>query len=92
MSRVQKSSVLQLAWYRLRLLCCIGPMQASAEGLMSNRVNKWQETGIPLPKHIIVNREGLPEGSDPAGFEESEDYVALGGARFPELHQPVNSA
>ena len=36
-----------------------------------------------MPKHIIINREGLPEGTDPPGFEESEDYVALGGEKQP---------
>ncbi len=59
--------------------------------MMLNRVDKRQETGIPLPKHIIVNREGLPEGTDPPGFEESEDSVTLGGAHLfmlPSLDEP----
>ena len=40
-----------------------------------------QESGIPVPKHIIVSRAGLAPGADPPGFEETEDYVAIGGAR-----------
>ena len=40
-----------------------------------------QESGIPVPHHICVNREGLPEGGDPPGFIETEDYVELDGAR-----------
>ena len=39
-----------------------------------------QESGIPVPKHIVVSREGVPEGEDPSGFEESEDYVSMNGA------------
>ena len=38
-----------------------------------------QESGIPVPHHICVNRDGLPEGQDPEGFIETEDYVELDG-------------
>ena len=38
-----------------------------------------QESGIPVPHHIKVNREGLGEGEDPPGFIETEDYVELDG-------------
>ena len=39
-----------------------------------------QESGIPVPKHIIVSRERVPEGEDPPGFEDTEDYVSMNGA------------
>ena len=40
-----------------------------------------QESGIPVPHHIVVDRDGLPEGEvDPPGFIETEDYVEMGGA------------
>lgn len=36
-----------------------------------------QESGIPVPNHIVVSRN---EGNeDPPGFEETEDYVAMNG-------------
>jgi hypothetical protein len=38
-----------------------------------------------MPHHICVNREGLPEGADPEGFAETEDYVELNGERPPVL-------
>lgn len=38
-----------------------------------------QESGIPVPHHIIVDRDGLAEGQDPEGFGETEDYVELHG-------------
>ena len=41
-----------------------------------------QANGIPVPHHIIVNRENLPEGQeDPEGFIETEDYVEMNGER-----------
>ena len=43
-------------------------------------VSELQESGIPVPKHIIVSREGVPDGEDPPGFAETEDYVAMNGA------------
>ena len=46
-----------------------------------------QESGIPVPHHIAVNRDGLEPGQDPPGFIETEDYVELGGgAGFAEAH------
>jgi hypothetical protein len=36
-----------------------------------------QDSGIPVPNHIIVNRD--EGGRDPPGFEETEDYVSLNG-------------
>ena len=42
-------------------------------------VMRAQESGIPMPHHICVNREGLPEGADPEGFVETEDYVEVDG-------------
>ena len=39
-----------------------------------------QASGIPVPHHIVVRRENLPEGQqDPEGFIETEDYVELNG-------------
>lgn len=39
-----------------------------------------QKSGIPVPLHIIVDRDNLPEGqADPTGFVETEDYVELNG-------------
>jgi hypothetical protein len=29
-----------------------------------------RDNGIPLPTHIIVDRDGLPDGEDPPGFVE----------------------
>jgi len=43
-------------------------------------VHGAQESGIPVPHHIAVNRDGLEPGQDPPGFIETEDYVELGGA------------
>lgn len=45
-----------------------------------------QASGIPVPNHIIVNREKLPAGQeDPEGFIETEDYVELNGETFELL-------
>ena len=38
-----------------------------------------QENHIPVPNHIIIARENLPEGTDPEGFIETEDFVELNG-------------
>ena len=43
-----------------------------------------QESGIPMPHHIAVNRDGLEPGQDPPGFVETEDYVELNGERLPD--------
>ena len=33
---------------------------------------------MPVPRHIVVSREGLPPGvADPPGFVETEDYVEM---------------
>ena len=45
-----------------------------------------QESGIPVPTHIIVDREGLPAGQqDPEGFKEDEDFVELGGIQVSRV-------
>ena len=37
-----------------------------------------KQAGVPVPRHIIVSRDGLPEGvDDPPGFIE----VCVGGGR-----------
>ena len=42
-----------------------------------------------MPHHICVNRDGLPEGQDPEGFIETEDYVEVDGEHFsPSLCFP----
>ena len=39
-----------------------------------------QNSGIPVPVHIVVDRDRLPEDQDdPEGFVETEDYVELNG-------------
>ncbi|KAG2442512.1 hypothetical protein HXX76_002598 [Chlamydomonas incerta] len=51
------------------------------------------EKNIPVPTHIIVEREGLPEGvTDPPGFVEDEDYVELNGQRIykPFVEKPIS--
>jgi inositol hexakisphosphate/diphosphoinositol-pentakisphosphate kinase len=51
------------------------------------------ESGIPVPQHIIVDRENLPEGqTDPPGFVETEDYVELNGVRIckPFVEKPAS--
>lgn len=51
-----------------------------------------QESNIPVPHHIIVDREGLPAGSDPPGFVEHEDWVELNGTRItkPFVEKPAS--
>ena len=46
---------------------------------------KLMESGIPCPKHIIVDRDHLPAGESPAGFLETDDSVELNGVT---LHKP----
>ena len=39
-----------------------------------------QKSGIPVPLHIIVDRDSLAgDQKDPEGFIETEDYVELNG-------------
>ena len=57
--------------------------RCSAATLLSIRAQQLlhhsalQDSGIPVPNHIIVNRD--ESGRDPPGFEETEDYVSLKG-------------
>ena len=45
-----------------------------------------QSSGIPVPHHIVVDRDRLPEDQDdPEGFIETEDYVELNGGFFRKL-------
>jgi hypothetical protein len=37
---------------------------------------RLQEVGIPVPRHIVVNR-AAPDFADPPGFAETEDYVEV---------------
>lgn len=51
------------------------------------------EAGIPVPHHIIVDRDGLPEGMlDPEGFKEAEDFVELNDVRInkPFVEKPAS--
>ncbi len=43
-----------------------------------------QESGIPVPHHICVNRDNLPPDTDPPGFIETEDYVEQDGEHDPK--------
>jgi len=54
---------------------------------------RLQAAGITVPTHVIINREGLPPGADPPGFEETEDFVAMGGTRIykPFVEKPSNA-
>lgn len=49
--------------------------------------------GIPVPTHVIIDRDGLAPGEDPPGFVETEDYVEVGGARIakPFVEKPANA-
>eukprot|EP00996_Jenningsia_fusiforme_P006434 NODE_77_length_3467_cov_41.352838_g69_i0.p1 GENE.NODE_77_length_3467_cov_41.352838_g69_i0~~NODE_77_length_3467_cov_41.352838_g69_i0.p1 ORF type:complete len:1052 (+),score=181.10 NODE_77_length_3467_cov_41.352838_g69_i0:103-3258(+) len=51
-----------------------------------------REAGIPVPKHIIVSRDGLAPGEDPPGFVEGEEFVELDGVRInkPFVEKPVS--
>ena len=52
-----------------------------------------QENSIPVPTHITVSREGLPEGvTDPPGFAEDPDWVQMGSTRIakPFVEKPVS--
>ncbi|KAG1662671.1 hypothetical protein FOA52_014597 [Chlamydomonas sp. UWO 241] len=50
------------------------------------------EHKIPVPKHIIVERDGLLEGADPEGFLEDPDYVEMDGVRIskPFVEKPAD--
>ena len=52
-----------------------------------------QENSIPVPNHITVSRDDLPEGtSDPLGFHEDGDWVEMAGTRIhkPFVEKPVS--
>ncbi|KAK9821974.1 hypothetical protein WJX81_008214 [Elliptochloris bilobata] len=53
---------------------------------------KLQESGIPVPHHIAVNRDDLGPGQDPPGFVETEDYVELDGVQIkkPFVEKPAS--
>ncbi|KAL6771291.1 VIP1 [Auxenochlorella protothecoides x Auxenochlorella symbiontica] len=53
---------------------------------------KLVESGIPVPRHIIVDRDHLESGQDPEGFVETEDYVELKGERIckPFVEKPAS--
>ena len=67
-----------------------------AQDILLDRRRVYQrliEAGIPVPKHIIIDRDGLPEGrEDPDGFVEGEDFVELDGARInkPFVEKPAS--
>lgn len=49
--------------------------------------------GIGVPTHIVINRDGLPLGTDPPGFVETEDWVELDGRRIekPFVEKPADA-
>uniref|UniRef100_A0A7S4GK18 Inositol hexakisphosphate and diphosphoinositol-pentakisphosphate kinase n=1 Tax=Eutreptiella gymnastica TaxID=73025 RepID=A0A7S4GK18_9EUGL len=51
------------------------------------------ENGVQVPKHIIVNREGLKESQDPEGFIEREGEVELNGVKIakPFVEKPADA-
>ncbi|KDD77059.1 hypothetical protein H632_c30p4, partial [Helicosporidium sp. ATCC 50920] len=53
---------------------------------------RLMESGIPVPPHIVVDRDGLAPGEDPPGFVEGEDYVEVDGQRIekPFVEKPVS--
>jgi hypothetical protein len=36
-----------------------------------------EENNIPLPTHIVVNRDGLEPGQDPEGFIEEVSIIPI---------------
>ncbi|KAK9823756.1 hypothetical protein WJX72_005206 [[Myrmecia] bisecta] len=54
---------------------------------------KLAESGIPVPLHIVIDRDNLPEGQpDPPGFVETEDYVEMNGVKVnkPFVEKPAS--
>ncbi|KAL3145933.1 hypothetical protein ABBQ38_015296 [Trebouxia sp. C0009 RCD-2024] len=52
-----------------------------------------QKSGIPVPLHIIVDRDSLAKDEkDPPGFIETEDFVELNGVQVkkPFVEKPVD--
>ena len=49
--------------------------------------------GIPVPTHVVIDRDGLAAGADPDGFVETEDYVEVRGTRIhkPFVEKPANA-
>ena len=54
---------------------------------------RLQAAGITVPTHVVIDREGLPAGTDPPGFEETEDFIEVGGTRIykPFVEKPSNA-
>ncbi|KAK9865899.1 hypothetical protein WJX84_000442 [Apatococcus fuscideae] len=53
---------------------------------------KLMESGIPVPTHIIIDRDGLAENENPEGFIETEDYVEFQGVKIkkPFVEKPAD--
>ncbi|GIL60527.1 hypothetical protein Vafri_15073, partial [Volvox africanus] len=51
-----------------------------------------QDSSIPVPKHIVVSREGLEPGASPGEFMEADEYVELNGERIykPFVEKPAS--
>jgi hypothetical protein len=52
-----------------------------------------KDASIPVPPHIVVSRDSLPDGAaDPPGFIEEEDYVEMDGVRIekPFVEKPIS--
>ena len=67
-----------------------------AQDILLDRRRVYQrltEAGIPVPHHIVVDRDRLGEGqTDPEGFVEGEDFVELNGVRInkPFVEKPAS--
>jgi hypothetical protein len=59
----------------MTMLSCNAAVDCCAQQVLHQSI--LQDSGIPVPNHIIVNRD--EGGRDPPGFEETEDYVSLHG-------------
>ena len=51
----------------------------AAASCVHNMPCALQESGIPVPTHIIIDRDGLAPNENPEGFVETEDYVEFQG-------------
>ena len=59
---------------------------------MHNMPCALQESGIPVPTHIIIDRDGLAPNENPEGFVETEDYVEFRGELLLQCSPPTNGS
>lgn len=75
------------AYVALRRPFCVND-SAQQSVLLDRRAvyRRLRAAGIPVPTHVIVDRDNLPDGvADPPGFVEHEDYVEMDGARIAKV-------